>query len=140
MSDALYHERLVALARAAHGAGRLAHPQAVATVDNPMCGDRVTIELSMDGGRVSALAHKVRGCLLCEASASLIGAHAPDATPDTLRAMADGMRALVVDGADPPGAWPEAAAFRPVHDTRSRHRCVLLPFEALVQALGELKS
>ena len=30
--------------------------------------------------------------------------------------------------------WPELAAFAPVHAHKSRHECVLLPFEALYQA------
>ena len=43
MTDVLYHERILRLARAAAGAGRLDHADAGATRDNPLCGDRVTV-------------------------------------------------------------------------------------------------
>jgi nitrogen fixation protein NifU and related proteins len=36
--------------------------------------------------------------------------------------------------------WPELAAFEPVHRHKSRHDCVLLPFDALTQALEQAGS
>ena len=77
VSGDLYHDALVALAREATGAGRLAAPAASATRDNPLCGDRVTFDVQVAGGRVVALAHRVRGCILCQASAAFLGKHAP---------------------------------------------------------------
>ena len=50
--DDLYHQAIVELARQAAGAVRLDAPQASAMVDNPLCGDRVTIELALADGRV----------------------------------------------------------------------------------------
>ena len=137
MTEAIYQKRIIDLARARVGAGRLVAPQAVATVDNPLCGDRVTVELSLDGETVSALAHKVRGCLLCEAAASMIGLHAPGSAPETLRDVADAMHRMITEGDLLPADWPEAEVFTPVREAKSRHRCVLLPFEALLAALDE---
>jgi nitrogen fixation protein NifU and related proteins len=37
-------------------------------------------------------------------------------------------------------AWPELAAFAPVHAHKSRHECVLLPFEALIRALDQVET
>src|SRR6185503_8145315 len=75
MSD-LYQDRIVAQAKAATRAGRLEAPDATLTRDNPLCGDRITLDIRFDGKRIADLAHRVRGCLLCEAAASAIGAHA----------------------------------------------------------------
>jgi hypothetical protein len=36
-------------------------------------------------------------------------------------------------------SWPELAAFAPVHAHKSRHECVLLPFEALIRALDQVE-
>ncbi len=137
MTEAIYQKQIIDLARARSGAGRLEAPQGVATVDNPLCGDRVTMELSLDGETVSALAHKVRGCLLCEAAASMIGRHAIGTTPRALRDVAGVMDAMVKRSCQPPADWPEAEVFTPVREAKSRHRCVLLPFEALLAALDE---
>lgn len=136
MADQLYQAAIVGLARAAVGKGLLDAPNGSATVDNPLCGDRVTIDVRMDGQRVAAFGHQARGCLLCEAAASAIGMHAVGATRAELAAASAAATAMLkgANAATPP--WPEMQAFAPVRAHRSRHGCVLLPFEALTKALA----
>ena len=127
----------MALARAATGAGTLAGADASVTLDNPLCGDRVTMQARLAGGAIAAVAHRVRGCVLCQAAASVIGAHAPGAAPADIAAARETGRALLEDGvAVPNDAWPELSVFTPVAGHKYRHRCVLLPFEALERALN----
>jgi nitrogen fixation NifU-like protein len=146
MQDDLYHQAILDLAREATGHGRLEAPQASIRVDNPLCGDRVTLDLELQDGRVSALGHQVRGCLLCQAAAAVIGARAPGQTAAALRENTERLRRLIVDGpgaggsAATDGLWPELAAFAPVHRHKSRHECVLLPFVALSRALEQAGS
>ena len=132
MSEALYHEALVARARAAFGKGRLADATGSATVDNPLCGDRVTLDLIVKDGRATEIAHHVRGCLLCEAAAATIAEFCRGATRVELDAATAAARALMTEG----GAVdrPYLEIFRPVHSAKSRRDCVLLPFEALQRA------
>ena len=101
MRDDLYHQAILDLAREATGHGRLQAPQVSIRVDNPLCGDRVTLDLELQDGRVSALGHQVRGCLLCQAAAAVIGARAPGQTTVALRETTERLRQLIVDG---PGA------------------------------------
>jgi nitrogen fixation protein NifU and related proteins len=146
MRDDLYHQAILDLAREATGHGRLEAPQVSVKVDNPLCGDRVTLDLEMADGRVGALSHQVRGCLLCQAAATVLGARAPGESAAALRATTERLLRLIVDGtgaaegAAAPGLWPELAAFAPVHRHKSRHECVLLPFVALVRALEQAGS
>ena len=140
MSEELYHQRLVARARAGHGKGKLANPDASATIDNPLCGDRVTVEVKLASGRVGELAHQTRGCLLCEAAAALIGELGPGETPDALRSAAAAARSLLEGAAAPAGRWSVLEEFAPVRAVKSRRDCVLLPFDALVKALGATKA
>ena len=90
MSDALYHDRIVALAKSRAGAGKLEAPTASARRDNPLCGDRVTMDVRLDDqDRIVELAHQVRGCALCQASAVALAARAtglPKAEIGALRA------------------------------------------------------
>ncbi|MEZ5861777.1 MAG: iron-sulfur cluster assembly scaffold protein, partial [Geminicoccaceae bacterium] len=76
MNEALYNRAIIEAARDKRHAGRLEHPGGTATTDNPLCGDRVTLDLEGEAGRVAAVAHKTRGCLLTQAAASLLAAHA----------------------------------------------------------------
>ena len=137
MIDALYQQAILALSRAATGNGRLDRPDATATVDNPLCGDRITVDLHIEDGRIVALGHKVRGCMLCEAAASVLGQAAPGRPiADLPGARAAFTRMIREDGAVPEG-WPGLDAFTPVRAVRGRHECVLLPFTAVETALRD---
>jgi len=135
MSSELYHTELVARAREAFGEGRLASATSSITVDNPLCGDRVTLDLEKSDGTVKAIGHEVKGCLLCAASAATIAAFAPNRSPAELREMAQAAKALMKEGSPVPERFAGLRVFTPVHATKSRRDCVLLPFEALGKAL-----
>ena len=133
----LYHEALVRLARERCGAGRLEAPAGTATLDNPLCGDRVTVEVRLAGDRVAALAHRVHGCVLCEAAASLLGRGAAGRTAAEIEVARQGLEALLGRGVpiaeEPIGGL---SVFAPVRAVPSRHGCVLLPFDALRAAIA----
>ena len=141
-AGALYDEAVKAQAKAAIGKGRLPRPDAEVTVDNPLCGDRVTMGVTLDGDRVVSIGHVVRGCLLCEAAASLIGQAIPGQDKASLQAGLATLDSLlggqVVDDdtAAASTPWQGLTMFAPVSAYRSRHRCVRLPFEALVDAVS----
>lgn len=136
MSDDLYQQALLDLAKAAHGAGVLPSSDGSALRDSPLCGDRVRMQVALEAGRIKALAHDAKGCLLCRAAASLVGLHGAGLTAveaDVLREQV----AATLTGSDPPPGWPELALFAPVRPHRNRYGCVLLPFETLVAALKD---
>lgn len=135
MSADLYQQALVELAKAAHGAGTLAVPDGSALRDSPLCGDRVRMQVALDAGRIKALAHDVKGCLLCQAAASLVGLRGAGLDAEAARALREQVAATLAGSAPPPD-WPELSLFEPVRPHRNRHGCVLLPFEALCAALG----
>lgn len=140
MNNDLYHARILELARDTSTEGRLDTPSASATVNNPLCGDRVTIDVIVENMALTTVGHKVRGCALCRASASLIGIHAPGHDAAQLTEVADAITAMLKSsGPAPDGVWQALAAFRPVIDHKSRHDCVLLPFQALVEALDQTR-
>lgn len=135
MNDQIYQERIVALAKAKTGAGRLNDPTKSARRDNPLCGDRVTIDVRLDGqGKITEIAHQVRGCLLCQASASALAATVIGKDAGGIAGLRlDAERAL---GREPGDAGEPFSAFAPVAAHKSRQECVLLPFEALNDALS----
>jgi nitrogen fixation NifU-like protein len=136
-SDALYHEALLRLARTGPAPARLPSPDARAARDNPLCGDDVEVEVALRGGRVAAVAHRVRGCVLCQAAATVLCGAAPGLTAAELRAVRGEVAAmLAAEGPVPGGAFAELAAFLPVRAVKSRHDCVLLPFDTLGDALA----
>lgn len=136
MSADLYNERLVSLARSRAGAGTLEAPDVRVERDNPLCGDRIRLELALEDGRIARIAHRTRGCLLTEAAAALLAELAPGATAEDAVAWRRALEALLAGRST--GVEPgELEVFAPVAAVKSRHECVLLPFEALDEALRQ---
>jgi len=131
----LYQEALKALAAADTGHGRLDAPDGRSLLDNPLCGDRVEMEVKLAAGRIAALAHRVKGCLLCRASAAAIGQRATGASVEEIERVASQLTSMLEARGPAPDGWPELSAFAPVHRYRSRLGCVLLPFKSLLAAL-----
>jgi nitrogen fixation protein NifU and related proteins len=52
--------------------GRLEAPDAHADGHNPLCGDRLTVFLKMDGNRVEDIRFEGKGCAISTASASMM--------------------------------------------------------------------
>ena len=123
------------LAADATGHGTLEAPNGRALADNPLCGDRVEMHVSVAAGRVTALAHQVKGCLLCRAAASVIGKRAIGADREDVERIGAAVAAMLRSPSEPPAGWDELSVFAPVHGHPSRYRCVQLPFEALAAAM-----
>lgn len=141
MSDDIYQQAILDHAKAAEDGGSVETPDASVTLDNPLCGDRVRIDVKMSGARIAALAHRVRGCALCQAAADVIRVRAVGQTVDGIAATAAELRAMLKDERLPPaGAWSDLGIFLPVRRHRSRHDCVLLPFAALGAALQQARA
>ena len=138
MSAQLYHEQLVALAKRATGSGRLHDADVSVRVDNPLCGDEVTVDATFAQGQLQSIGHRVRGCLLCEAAASWMSEHGVGQTEqDVTRVFSDLESLLKTGELRVPSVWPNTDVFAPVHAAKSRHRCILLPLEGLLAAMRE---
>jgi nitrogen fixation NifU-like protein len=129
--DPLYRRELLRLAADAAGAGHLQEPHTMASAHNPVCGDRVTVELVLVDGHITAIAHTTQACVLAQASAALLAAAAPGQDRASLSALAEDVRAFL-NGAAPPAGFD---VFDGVVSHAGRHVCVLLPFEAALKAL-----
>ncbi len=138
MSDDLYQQAIIELAKRAREQPRLDAPDRTVTVDNPLCGDRVTIDLVMKGEAVDKIGHKTRGCLLCEASSCLITDHAPGEKLSDLQLKAQALIGAFSDEKQMlSDLWPGLETLAPARNYKSRHDCVTLPFQALIAALQD---
>lgn len=137
---ALYRQHVLEHGRQPRQAGRLDGPARRAQASNTLCGDRVAVSLRLDEqGRVQTLRHDSQGCLLCLASASLMALHAPGLDRDGIVQGRDALRASLREEDGAPVA-DEFAALAGVAPYPSRHRCVLLPWEALLDAMDAPES
>ena len=95
----------------------------------------------LSGGRVAALGHEVRACVLCQASASILAEAAAGETATSLHALEEAVRAMLRDQTPiPDDKWAEYRIFESVGPYRNRHSCVLLPIEAAWRAIEDAGS
>lgn len=139
MSDPLYRKELLRLAADAHGAGALPDPHRSGTAHNPACGDRVTFDIVTDeAGRITALAHDTRACVLAQASASILGRAAASLSRAEVEDLRVAVSAMLKENAPAPDSpFGDYAAFDGVITYPGRQTCVLLPLDALLAAFGD---
>lgn len=130
---ALYRERVLDHGRAPRHGGTLPDATHHAEASNPLCGDRVRLELRVDAlGRIAELRHHTEGCLLCTASASLMACDVPGRDAVAVAQRLQALRAGIATG-DARGL-EDLDALVGVSAHPARHRCVLLPWEVLQMA------
>lgn len=144
MSDAdllaLYSSRILALAAGIPRLGRLTAPDATATRRAPLCGSTVTVDVTLRDGRIADFAQEVRACALGQAAASVVGGAVLGRTPEEVREGRDALRAMLQDGAPPPGTpWADFEALLPARDHPNRHGSILLALDATLEALGKAR-
>lgn len=139
MLNALYQQEIIELSRKSRARGRLDSPNARARVDNPLCGDRATIDLALDKGRITAIGLQIRGCALCEAAAEIIAESALGLGSEEMTTIERVTRGFLENN-DIEHPWAQLSAFAPVRPVKSRHDCVLLPFIAVNRAFLQARE
>ena len=138
VTSPLYNRDILRLAASIPHLGRLEQAQARAERTSPVCGSRVAVELVVDeDGRVSEIAQDVNACALGQASASLMGAHAPGRTVGELEEARDALAAYLAGKRDDAGDWPGLTIFEVARFYPARHASILLAFEAVAEAAAQ---
>ena len=70
--DDMYREVILDHHKHPHNAGTLEHPDVSHEDNNPLCGDRIRIDLQVQDGVITDVRFKGRGCSISQASASLL--------------------------------------------------------------------
>ena len=141
MNAPLYNTEILRLAASIPHHARLESPMATVEKRSPICGSRVTADVTVDeSGRVAELGLLVRACALGQASASLMAAQAIGRTPEELDAVRDSLtRWLAGERTEMPD-WPGLEIFTPALPHSARHPSIRLGFEAVAEAAREARN
>jgi NifU-like protein involved in Fe-S cluster formation len=140
MSDPLYRKELLRLAADATGSGRLTVPCETGKSHNPTCGDKVTMDIAIAEGRIVGVAHHTQACVLTQASAAIVGAEICGLDRAEVAALHDAVGAMLAGGPPPHAPFDVFSVFDGVAAVKSRHKCVLLPIEAVLAAFNAADS
>lgn len=139
MFGELYHNRVLELAADIPHAERLVSPQGSSLKVSRVCGSTVEVDVNVDAeGRITEIGVDPKACALGQAATSILAHHAIGRSFAEMEAARDALRAMLKDGAEPPGGefW-ELRHLQPVRDYPPRHASTMLAFEAAVEAMKQ---
>lgn len=105
---------------------------------NPLCGDRITVYVKLDGDRITDVSFKGSGCAISTASASILTDVLKGKTRAEIEALFQQFHALVTGHAPRDGQGPELgklAVFSGVSEFPARVKCASLAWHTLRSAL-----
>jgi len=103
------------------------------------CGSTVATDVQLADGRVEALSQQVSACAFGQASAALVAKNAVDRSSEEVEVALTNLSDWLAGESDGPGDWPEMTTLTPARSRKSRHAAILLPFRALLAAIGSAK-
>ena len=121
---ALYSDILLDHFRHPRNYGSLASPDVSNEQFNPLCGDRIRLELKLEGSKITDVRFKGDGCAISIAAASLLTELILDSDVTEANAITDARLISAL-----------ASDIKP-----ARLQCALLPLNALREGLEEYKS
>ncbi len=138
----LYQELILQHYRSPRNRGELDSPSVEISMNNPVCGDEITLQLEVAGEIVSSVRFRGQGCSISQASASMMTQQLEGKSLAEARALAELFTRLMHGD-------PDAAADRTLGDLRAlagvakfpaRVKCALLAWNALSEAEKALDS
>ena len=136
--DDLYRDIILDHYRNPRHKGHLAAPTATHEGLNPLCGDEVTIEVQLAGGRLADVAYTGSGCSISQSSASMMTEAIEGKSVDEVRHLIDEFTAMMrgSDEADPE-EMGDLEALIGVRKFPVRIKCATLAWHTLAEALNE---
>ena len=139
-SEDIYQAAIMDRARHPRHQARLADVDVEVQETNPLCGDRVTLDLKREpDGRIAAVGYHARACAICLASTDLMAEIIPGMTADAARMAASTFEASLRHGdvISEDSVIATLRPFQPLQDVPSRIGCAMLGWRALVTALSD---
>jgi nitrogen fixation NifU-like protein len=133
----LYQEVLLDHYRSPRNQGHLDAPTGHAEGHNPLCGDRIAVEVEVQGDRLQKVAFEGGGCAISTASASLMTEAVSGKSQSEIAELFDRFRKAVTgDPAADPEPLGKLAVLCGVKDFPMRVKCATLAWHTLLAALA----
>ena len=135
MNAPLYTTEILRLAASLPLETSLADPHGRGERRSRACGSLIICEVRLgDDGRIERLAQKVQACAFGQASAALVQGFAVGRSAEELTVARARLAGWLSGGEEEPAGF---APLAPARAKTGRHGAMLLPFDALIAAVGE---
>lgn len=138
----LYHEAILDHYRRPHGRGSLPDPDVQATRSNPLCGETMHVDVTVDGDRVHDIRFECDACAIARASASMMTDVVRGLSRAEIMQFITRLKRFVTTSPNAPddSALGPLVALGIVRRTPARAACALLAWETLSEALAQTLS
>ena len=133
MNNKISVQELKALAKKCDTPHRLSQVDASATVENPLCGDQLLLELQLIDNRITEVGYEVNACLLCAAATGLLVDLVLGSNSEEIEEISNNVKKMLKG--EGRSIDQKLDIFHSVSNHTSRHGCVMLPFRAVKSAL-----
>ncbi|GJM43987.1 MAG: iron-sulfur cluster assembly scaffold protein [Gemmatimonadota bacterium] len=132
----LYQQVILDHHRKPRNFGPLTAPDRAAVGFNPLCGDRIQVQLMLDeNDRITDVHFTGEGCAICTASASMMTESVQSKTLDEAKQLFHGFHELLTTGDDPGEVdLGKLSLFAGVREFPVRVKCATLPWHTLTAA------
>ncbi|QXL85183.1 Fe-S cluster assembly sulfur transfer protein SufU [Comamonas sp. NLF-1-9] len=135
--DDLYQQIVMEHKRAPRNFGHLAHPTHQAQGTNPSCGDKIAVELELEGEHIRNIAFNGQACAICMASSSMMTEAIKGKDVQLARQLQGHFRAVLTGEVEPEEVEiGKLVALSAVRRYPSRIKCALLGWHALMHAIA----
>jgi nitrogen fixation NifU-like protein len=132
----LYREVILDHNRHPRNFGPLSPADRVVKGVNPLCGDKMTLYVRLDGDRIEDVSFEGTGCAISVASSSLMTERVKGrSTGEALALFEEVHRMLTGESGEPAEHMEKLAALAGVREYPSRIKCASLGWHALKEAL-----
>jgi len=134
----LYQQLILEHSKHPQNFGSLRTPIVEAEESNPICGDRVSLQIVISSDIISDIKFQGEGCAISQASASLMTAHLKGLALSEAESLMAQFRTLFTAEAEAHNpALGELEALKQVRQYPVRIKCVLMPWDAFRIALND---
>lgn len=133
----LYREVILDHNKKPRNFGRLDPHDALANGHNPLCGDRLTITLNLEGSRIEDVKFEGNGCAISVASASMMTEAIKGKDRGEVDALFGKVHALLTQQDAPAADLGKLAALSGVREFPARVKCASLCWHTLNAALAD---
>ena len=135
----LYQQVIIEHNRAPRNFRTLTDANGTAEGDNPLCGDRINLQVRVDGGVISDIGFQGSGCAISRASASLMTAAVHGRTTAEADKLFHAFHGMVTAHPDVPvdtALLGKLAALSGVRRFPGRVKCATMAWHTLQDAIG----
>lgn len=136
----LYQDTIIDHSQSPRKYGRLDNPTSTTSAKNPLCGDKLVLDIKLENDLIQDIACETSGCAISTAAASIMAEEiVGKSLKDAILVCEQFMNALKT-GDDNFSDSEQLKVFCKVSEYPTRVKCAALPWQSLVRILKDLQT